>query len=49
MCYLRYLAEKTPGQEMFTRCYGEKWIEEYIHGFLLNWERKLAQLVSNKN
>ncbi|WP_445252024.1 MULTISPECIES: hypothetical protein [unclassified Microcoleus] len=34
---------------MFTRCYGEEWIEEYIHGFLFNWERKLAQLVSNKN
>ncbi|WP_445252198.1 MULTISPECIES: hypothetical protein [unclassified Microcoleus] len=34
---------------MFTRFCGEEWIEEYIHGFLFNWERKLAQLVSNKN
>jgi phycoerythrobilin:ferredoxin oxidoreductase len=49
LCYLRYRAEKTPGQGMFTRFYGEEWIEEYIHGFLFNWERKLAQLVSNKN
>ncbi|MEG3925226.1 hypothetical protein [Microcoleus sp. D3_18a_C4] len=49
MRYLRYRAEKTPAQGMFTRFCREEWIEEYIHGFLFNWERKLAQLVSNKN
>ncbi|MEG3836199.1 MULTISPECIES: hypothetical protein [unclassified Microcoleus] len=49
MRYLRYRAEKKPGEGMFKRFYGEKWIEEYIQGFLLNWEQKLAQLVSNKN
>jgi phycoerythrobilin:ferredoxin oxidoreductase len=49
LCYLRYRAEKNPGMEMFTRFYGQKWTQDYIHGFLFNWERKLAQLVSNKN
>ncbi|MEG4857594.1 hypothetical protein QUB75_07025 [Microcoleus sp. K1-B6] len=44
-----YRAEKNPGEGMFKRFYGEEWIEEYIHGFLFNWEQKLAQLVSNKN
>jgi 15,16-dihydrobiliverdin:ferredoxin oxidoreductase len=46
---LRYRAAKNPARGMFKRFYGEEWIEKYIHGFLLNWERKLAQLVSNKN
>lgn len=46
---LRYRAEKDPGRIMFKRFYGEEWTEEYIHGFLFDWEQKLAQLVSNKN
>ncbi|WP_445172964.1 hypothetical protein [Microcoleus sp.] len=47
--YLRYRAEKDAAWKMFKRCYGEEWTEEYIHGFLFDWEQKLAQLVSNKN
>ena len=46
--YLRYRAEKYPARRMFKRFYGEEWTEEYIHGFLFDWEQKLAQLVSNK-
>lgn len=40
--YLRYRAEKDPARGMFTRFYGPKWTEEYIHGFLFDLERKLA-------
>lgn len=47
--YLRYRAEKDPARGMFKRFYGEEWTEEYIHGFLFDLERKLPQLVSNKN
>ena len=47
--YLRYCTEKDPVRIMFKRCYREEWTEEYIHGFLFDWEQKLAQLVSNKN
>ena len=49
LCYLRYRAEKNSAEGMFKRFYGEEWTQEYIQGFLFNWERKLAQLVSNKN
>lgn len=49
LLYLRYRAEKYPARIMFKRFYGEEWTEEYIHGFLFDWEQKLAQLVSNKN
>ncbi|MEG3902501.1 hypothetical protein QUB19_08220 [Microcoleus sp. B4-C5] len=49
MRYLRYRAEKNSAQGMFKRFYGEEWTQEYIQGFLFKWERKLAQLVSNKN
>jgi phycoerythrobilin:ferredoxin oxidoreductase len=41
--YLRYRAEKDPARGMFTRFYGEAWTEEYIHGFLFDLERKLAE------
>jgi phycoerythrobilin:ferredoxin oxidoreductase len=41
--YLRYRAEKDPARGMFTRFYGETWTEEYIHGFLFDLERKLAE------
>lgn len=47
--YLRYRAEKDPARGMFKRFYGEERTEEYIQGFLFDWERKLPQLVSNKN
>lgn len=40
--YLRYRAEKDPARGMFTRFYGPEWTEEYIHGFLFDLERKLA-------
>jgi phycoerythrobilin:ferredoxin oxidoreductase len=49
LLYLRYRAEKDPARRMFKRFYGEEWTQEYIHGFLFDWEQKLAQLVSNKN
>jgi 15,16-dihydrobiliverdin:ferredoxin oxidoreductase len=49
LLYLRYRGEKNPARIMFKRCYGQEWTEEYIHGFLFDWEQKLAQLVSNKN
>ena len=49
LLYLRYRAEKHPARRMFKRFYGQEWTEEYIHGFLFDWEQKLAQLVSNKN
>ncbi|NER36316.1 MAG: phycoerythrobilin:ferredoxin oxidoreductase [Oscillatoria sp. SIO1A7] len=41
--YLRYRAEKDPARGMFTRFYGSEWTEEYIHGFLFDLERKLAE------
>ncbi|MFB2978899.1 phycoerythrobilin:ferredoxin oxidoreductase [Microseira sp. BLCC-F43] len=41
--YLRYRAEKDPARGMFRRFYGEEWTEEYIHGFLFDLERKLAE------
>ena len=41
--YLRYRAEKDPARGMFTRLYGPEWTEEYIHGFLFDLERKLAE------
>jgi phycoerythrobilin:ferredoxin oxidoreductase len=41
--YLRYRAEKDPARGMFRRFYGEEWTEEYIHGFLFDLERKMAQ------
>jgi phycoerythrobilin:ferredoxin oxidoreductase len=44
--YLRYRAEKDPARGMFTRFYGEAWTEEYIHGFLFDLERKLAECPS---
>jgi phycoerythrobilin:ferredoxin oxidoreductase len=47
--YLRYRAEKDPARRMFKRFYGQEWTEEYIHGFLFDLERKLPQLISNKN
>jgi len=47
--YLRYRAEKDPAGRMFKRFYGQEWTEEYIHGFLFDLERKLPQLISNKN
>lgn len=43
--YLRYRAEKDPARGMFTRFYGPEWTEEYIHGFLFDLERTLAQAV----
>jgi len=43
--YLRYRAEKDPARGMFRRFYGEEWTEEYIHGFLFDLERKLAEVV----
>ena len=46
---LRYRAEKDPARIMFKRCYREEWTQEYIHGFLFDLERKLPQLISNKN
>jgi len=42
--YLRYRAEKDPARGMFTRFYGTEWTEEYIHGFLFDLERKLAEV-----
>jgi phycoerythrobilin:ferredoxin oxidoreductase len=41
--YLTYRAEKDPARGMFRRFYGEEWTEEYIHGFLFDLERKLAE------
>ncbi|NET63446.1 MAG: phycoerythrobilin:ferredoxin oxidoreductase [Moorea sp. SIO1G6] len=41
--YLGYRAEKDPARGMFQRFYGSEWTEEYIHGFLFDLERKLAQ------
>jgi phycoerythrobilin:ferredoxin oxidoreductase len=41
--YLRYRAEKDPARGMFKRFYGLEWTEEYIHGFLFDLERKMAQ------
>lgn len=41
--YLHYRAEKDPARGMFTRFYGPEWTEEYIHGFLFDLERKLAE------
>jgi phycoerythrobilin:ferredoxin oxidoreductase len=41
--YLQYRAEKDPARGMFRRFYGEAWTEEYIHGFLFDLERKLAE------
>jgi phycoerythrobilin:ferredoxin oxidoreductase len=41
--YLHYRAEKDPARGMFRRFYGEDWTEEYIHGFLFDLERKLAE------
>jgi phycoerythrobilin:ferredoxin oxidoreductase len=41
--YLQYRAEKDPARGMFQRFYGEDWTEEYIHGFLFDLERKIAQ------
>jgi phycoerythrobilin:ferredoxin oxidoreductase len=32
---------------MFNRFYGTEWTEEYIHGFLFDLERKLANCVSS--
>jgi len=49
LSYLRYCAEKDPARRMFKRFYGQEWTEEYIHGFLFDWEQKLPQLISNKN
>ncbi|WP_332953934.1 hypothetical protein [Microcoleus sp. AR_TQ3_B6] len=49
LLYLRYRAAKDPARKMFKRFYGKEWTQEYIHGFLFDWEQKLAQLVSNKN
>lgn len=46
---LRYRAEKDPARRMFKRFYGQEWTQEYIHGFLFDLERKLPQLISNKN
>jgi len=45
--YLRYRAEKDPARGMFNRFYGPEWTEEYIHGFLFDLERKLANLVAS--
>jgi phycoerythrobilin:ferredoxin oxidoreductase len=42
MRYLRYRAEKDPARGMLKRFYGEEWTEEYIHGFLFDLERQLA-------
>lgn len=42
--YLHYRAEKDPARGMFTRFYGAEWTEEYIHGFLFDLERKLAEV-----
>ncbi|MBC6480470.1 MAG: phycoerythrobilin:ferredoxin oxidoreductase [Hormoscilla sp. GM7CHS1pb] len=42
--YLRYRAEKDPARGMFTRFYGIEWTEEYIHGFLFDLEKKLAEV-----
>ncbi|MGK7913996.1 MAG: phycoerythrobilin:ferredoxin oxidoreductase, partial [Prochloraceae cyanobacterium] len=42
--YIGYRAEKDPARGMFTRLYGEEWTEEYIHGFLFDLERKLAEV-----
>jgi phycoerythrobilin:ferredoxin oxidoreductase len=47
--YLRYRGEKDPARRMFKRFYGQEWTQEYIHGFLFDLERKLPQLISNKN
>ena len=47
--YLRYRAAKDPARRMFKRFYGQEWTQEYIHGFLFDLERKLPQLISNKN
>jgi phycoerythrobilin:ferredoxin oxidoreductase len=43
--YIGYRAAKDPARGMFTRLYGETWTEEYIHGFLFDLERHLANLV----
>ncbi len=40
--YLRYRSEKDPARGMFKRFYGEEWTEEYIHGFLFDLERQMA-------
>lgn len=45
--YLRYRAEKDPARGMFQRFYGQDWTEEYIHGFLFDLERKLADCTPN--
>lgn len=42
--YINYRAAKDPARGMFTRIYGSEWTEEYIHGFLFDLERKLAQV-----
>ena len=42
--YIGYRAEKDPARGMFKRFYGEEWTEEYIHGFLFDLERKLAEV-----
>ena len=41
--YLQYRAEKDPARGMFQRFCGSEWTEEYIHGFLFDLERKLAE------
>lgn len=42
--YLNYRAQKDPARGMFARLYGSEWTEEYIHGFLFDLERKLAEV-----
>ncbi|OLP19323.1 phycoerythrobilin:ferredoxin oxidoreductase [Leptolyngbya sp. 'hensonii'] len=46
--YLRYRAEKDPARGMFNRFYGPEWTEEYIHGFLFDLERKLAEVMEHE-
>jgi phycoerythrobilin:ferredoxin oxidoreductase len=41
--YVGYRAAKDPARGMFTRFYGEEWMEEYIHGFLFDLERYLER------
>jgi phycoerythrobilin:ferredoxin oxidoreductase len=48
MRYLRYRAEKDPARGMLKRFYGEEWTEEYIHGFLFDLERQIANGVVHR-
>jgi phycoerythrobilin:ferredoxin oxidoreductase len=46
---LPYRTKKNRAGECCSANAARNRLSEYIHSFLLDWERKLPQLVSNKN